>query len=85
MATEEETTVDGTQETQIPTFTPDDLIAAITLIDEAANNGSFKGWELMQRAIHTRIRLHAFAQHWQKTIEEASTDVLNKASQGGGE
>ena len=71
------------KEEEIPTFTPDDLVAAIMLIDEGANNGAFKGWEMIQRSMHTRIRLHAFAQHWQKTIEEASAEALNNAAKGG--
>jgi hypothetical protein len=54
---------------QIPAFSPEDLVAAIQMIDEGVNQGAYKGWENIQRAIAVRARLLLFAQHWQGTIE----------------
>ena len=54
---------------QIPQFSPEDLVAAIQMIDEGVNQGAYKGWENIQRAIAVRARLLLFAQHWQGTIE----------------
>jgi hypothetical protein len=54
---------------QIPAFSPEDLVQAILLIDEGVNQGAYKGWEQVQRAIAVRARMLMFAQHWQGTID----------------
>lgn len=54
---------------QIPAFSPEDLVGAIQLIDLGVNEGAYKGWENIQRAIAVRARLLLFAQHWQGTLE----------------
>ena len=54
---------------QIPAFSPEDLVQAILLIDEGVNQGAYRGWETVQRAIAVRARLLLFAQHWQGTID----------------
>lgn len=56
---------------QIPAFQPEDLVQAILLIDEGVNQGAYKGWETVQRAIAVRARLLLFAQHWQGTLDAA--------------
>lgn len=54
---------------QIPAFSPEDLVAAIQMIDAGVDVGAYKGWEAIQRVIAVRARLLLFAQHWQGTIE----------------
>lgn len=46
-------------------FTPDDLTAAVMLIDHACQEGAFRGWELINQAQAVRNRLLEFAQSWQ--------------------
>lgn len=65
---------------QIPAFTPDDLVLAIQLIDEGVNQGAYKGWENVQKAMQARTRLLMFAQHWQNTINQATEQSLAQAS-----
>jgi hypothetical protein len=69
---------------QIPAFSPEDLVQAILLIDEGVNQGAYKGWETIQRAIAVRARLLMFAQHWQGTIDAQNpseeTEVSNEAA-----
>ncbi len=69
-------------EIQVPAFTPEDLVAAVGLIDEAVNQGSYKGWEMIQRASQVRTRVLLFAQHWQKTIQSATDEALAAATAG---
>ena len=57
---------------QIPAFTPEDLVQSILLIDEGVNQGAYKGWEQIQRAIAVRARLLLFAQHWQSQIDSVN-------------
>jgi hypothetical protein len=57
---------------QIPAFSPEDLVQAILLIDEGVNQGAYKGWETVQRAIAVRARLLMFAQHWQGQVDAAN-------------
>lgn len=68
------------QEQEIPAFTPDDLLAAVGLIDEGINQGAYKGWELVQRAAAVRQRFLLFSQHWQNQINNASAETFNSAS-----
>ena len=78
---------------QIPQFSPEDLVQAILLIDEGVNQGAYKGWETIQRAIGVRARLLLFAQHWQGTIDaqnaaaeaEAAADADVEAPAAGDE
>jgi hypothetical protein len=65
---------------QIPAFSPEDLVQAILLIDEGVNQGAYRGWETIQKAIAVRARLLLFAQHWQGTLE-----AQQKAAEGEGE
>ena len=57
------------QTPQAQAFTPEDLVNAVVLIDEAVNQGAYRGWEQVQKAAATRAKLLAFAQNWQATIE----------------
>lgn len=74
-----EAATEETQAPQQPSFTPDDLVNAVIFLDEAAEQGAFKGWDKQQKALHARQRLVMFAQHWQATLEEASKQALAKA------
>jgi hypothetical protein len=69
-----------TEQPQIPAFTPEDLAAAVGLIDEGVNQGAYKGWEAVQTAANVRQRLMLFAQHWQNTINSASEEALKAAA-----
>lgn len=55
----------------LDTFTPDDLLAAVMLIDFAADQGVFKGWENMNKAFIVRTRLANFAQQWAGVVPDA--------------
>lgn len=67
---------------QVPAFTPDDLVLAIQLIDEGVNQGAYKGWETIQRAMSVRTRLLQFAQHWQNVITQTTEQTLATAASG---
>jgi hypothetical protein len=45
-------------------FTPDDLRAAVILIDFACEQGAFKGWENINKAFTVRNRILAFVEQW---------------------
>ena len=49
-------------------FTPDDLFAAVMIIDHACNNGGFKGWENIEKAHAVRERLIKFAESWRSVF-----------------
>ena len=68
---------------QIPAFQPEDLVQAILLIDEGVNQGAYKGWETVQRAIAVRARLLLFAQHWQGTLDAAKAEEEANAAAAG--
>lgn len=72
---------------QIPAFSPEDLVQAILLIDEGVNQGAYKGWETVQRAIAVRARLLLFAQHWQGTLDAAkqAEEAAAAAAEGAAE
>lgn len=79
--TEQTSEAQGQQaQQQIPSFTPDDLVVAVQLIDEAVGQGAFRSWELLQKASVNRGRLVLFAQHWQNTINAASEQTLAEAA-----
>lgn len=67
-------------ETRKITFTPEDLVQAIVVIDEAAKEGAFKGWESYQKAINARERLVMFANQWTETLKEANKQALAQAA-----
>jgi hypothetical protein len=50
-------------------FTPDDLRAAVILIDYACEQGAFKGWENIQKAFTVRNRIAAFVEQWASISE----------------
>lgn len=54
----------------LDTFTPEDLLAAVMLIDYAADQGVFKGWENMNKAFIVRSRLSNFAQQWAGVVPD---------------
>lgn len=56
---------------QLITFVPDDIFAAVMLIDHACNQGAFKGWENIEKAFGVRERLLKFAESWQSMIPDA--------------
>lgn len=58
-------------------FTPDDLAAAVILIDLAADEGAYKGWEKIQQAMNTRQRLLLFHNHWKAQLEETSKKTFD--------
>ena len=45
-------------------FTPEDLRAAVILIDHACDSGAYRGWANIQRALEVRNRLLMFADQW---------------------
>lgn len=56
-----------------------DIEAAVTFIDEAMNQGAYKGWELVIRVCNTRTRLATFveaakAQQAQKQTNEGENN-----------
>ncbi len=53
-------------------FTPDDLRAAVILIDYACEQGAFKGWDNIQKAYTVRERINAFVEQW-ASISETPT------------
>lgn len=56
--------------TETPTsFTPEDIMAAVYLIDHACENGAYKGWEVMQTAFAVRNRLVEFAESWKSIYQ----------------
>lgn len=57
-------------------FTPEDLQAAVMLIDLACQQGAFRGWENIEKAYTVRERLLAFANQWQAAVTPTpSTDT----------
>ena len=58
---------------QMIEFTPDDLHAAVMLIDHACQQGAFKGWENIEKAYTVRERILAFANQWQSAVSPAPT------------
>lgn len=55
-------------ETPMIEFTPDDIHAAIMVIDLACSQGAFKGWENINKAYVVRERLMAFATQWESIL-----------------
>ena len=49
-------------------FTPDDLIAAVMLIDMACEQGAFKGWSNIEKAFTVRERILKFAEQWKGIV-----------------
>jgi hypothetical protein len=47
------------------------------------DQGAYKGWEAIQRAIAVRARLLLFAQHWQGTIEAQRAQEEAAAAEAG--
>jgi hypothetical protein len=52
-------------------FDINDIIAAMGLLDAAAEKGAFTGWEDMHKAVHTRLRLQKFAEAIMETTKAA--------------
>lgn len=50
-------------------FVPEDIVAAVLIIDAACDAGAFKGWEDIQKVFTVRNRLVAFADQWSNTIK----------------
>ena len=50
-------------------FSPNDLVAAVGLLDIAANEGAFKGWKIISEAASVRTRLLNVAEQWMKVLE----------------
>jgi hypothetical protein len=62
----------------VPTsFTPDDILAAVMLIDHACNEGAYRGWEIVNTAYSVRSRLIEFAESW-RSINQALTEGEQK-------
>lgn len=60
----------STNETPAPVvFTPEVLRAAVMLIDHAAENGAYKGWENMQKAFWVRQNVNAFVEQWSSIFD----------------
>ena len=55
-----------------PYFTPEDLRAAVILIDHACDEGAFRGWANMQRALEVRNRLLIFADQWSSAASQTT-------------
>lgn len=53
-------------------FTPDDLRAAVILIDFACEQGAFKGWDTINKAFTVRTRIAAFVEQWAAITEPAT-------------
>ncbi len=54
---------------QLDSFTPDDLRAAVILIDYACEQGAFKGWDNINKAFTVRNRINAFVEQWESVSE----------------
>jgi len=54
-------------------FTPDDLLAAVMLIDLACQQGAFKGWDNINKAYTVRERILAFAEQWKAAVSPVET------------
>lgn len=59
----------------IDSFTPDDLRAAVILIDYACDQGAFAGWETINKAFTIRNRIAAFVEQWAAISEQPSTET----------
>ncbi len=49
-------------------FTPDDLLAAVMIIDLACQQGAFRGWDNIEKAYTVRERILAFAEQWKSAV-----------------
>ncbi len=61
-------------------FTPDDLRAAVILIDYACEQGAFKGWENINKAFAVRNRIASFVEQWAAISESESETTPNEES-----
>lgn len=57
----------------LESFTPDDLQAAVILIDYACEQGAFKGWENINKAFLVRNRIAAFVKQWSSVSDAPPT------------
>lgn len=62
----------------LTSFTPDDLRAAVILIDYACEQGAFKGWENINKAFAVRNRIASFVEQW-ASISGAETETTPNA------
>ncbi len=67
-------------QTVITQFTPDDLFAAVMIIDHACNQGAFKGWENIEKAYAVRERLVKFAEQWKSVTPSTEGDTTNETN-----
>jgi hypothetical protein len=64
----------------LESFTPDDLRAAVILIDYACEQGAFKGWENINKAFLVRERINNFVEQW-ASISEPTPETIAEGNQ----
>ncbi len=63
--------------TVVVQYSPDDLLAAVLLIDHACAAGAYRGWDTINKAYEIRQRLSAFAEQW-RTISQPTQNEGDK-------
>ena len=71
-----------TQEGQGPQLTLADVKNAVNVIDHAANQGAFKGWDVIAQVMQVRQRLAAFVEAASPAVEgEPATEATNSGDE----
>ncbi len=60
------------------TLFPSDISDAVKIIDYAADQGAFRGWENIRQILVVRDRLHTFAESVLKAEEKAKSEAATQ-------
>jgi ferritin-like protein len=61
------------------TLFPSDISDAVKIIDYAAEQGAFRGWENIRQILVVRDRLHTFSESVLKAEEKAKSETATAA------